>query len=76
MESIKYQGITKQTRLYVHLSADKDTAIKVGSRHGNPAVITIDSKKMYEDGKKFYLSNNGVWLTDYVNPKYFIHENN
>ena len=31
---------------------------------------TINAKKMYEDGIKFYLSNNGVWLTDYVDVKY------
>ena len=69
-------GLKKMSRLYVHLSADEETAKKVGARHGVPVVIRIDAKKMYEDGKKFYLSNNGVWLTDYVNPKYFIHENN
>lgn len=72
MSSIKQRGLLKKTRLYVHLSADEETAKKVGARHGEPVVIHIDAKKMYEDGIKFYLSNNGVWLTDHVNPKYFI----
>jgi putative RNA 2'-phosphotransferase len=29
---------------------------------------------MHDDGIAFYLSNNGVWLTDYINPKYIIKE--
>lgn len=71
MESIKANGIDSRSRLYVHLSADPETAEKVGARHGEPVVLTIDAKKMLEDGKKFYLSNNGVWLTNYVAPQYF-----
>ena len=26
----------------------------------------------HDDGHKFYLSNNGVWLTDFVAPNYLI----
>lgn len=71
-DSIMKNGIKKMTRQYVHLSADYDTAIKVGQRHGKPVVITIDTKRMQEDGIKFYLSSNGVWLTDFVDPEYFV----
>jgi putative RNA 2'-phosphotransferase len=70
LESIYKQGILKGERLYVHLSKDEETALKVGSRHGTPYVLVIDSEQMYKDGIKFYLSNNGVWLTDYVDVKY------
>lgn len=70
ISSIMDRGIMKMTRLYVHLSAMFDTAINVGMRHGSPAIITIDSKKMASDGCKFYLSTNGVWLTDFVDVKY------
>lgn len=73
--SIHKDGIVKGTRLYVHLSKDYITAIKVGERHGSPYVITIKAKEMYDDGCKFYLSNNGVYLTDYVDTKYFTKEN-
>ena len=59
------------TRLYVHLSQDEETAINVGSRHGKPYVIKIDCQKMLSDGCKFFLSNNGVWLTQKVMPEYF-----
>lgn len=71
LDSIFKYGISKQKRQHVHLSADKQTARKVGQRHGNVVVITIDAKKMYEAGEKFFLSDNNVWLTDYVEPKYF-----
>ena len=70
--SIVKEGLKPMTRLHVHLSPDRETAIKVGSRHGEPYVILIDAKKMSEDGYKFYLSNNGVWLTSDVSAKYFI----
>lgn len=46
-------------------------AVNVGSRHGKPYVIKIDCQKMLADGCKFFLSNNGVWLTEKVLPEYF-----
>ena len=70
LESIYKQGILKGERLYVHLSKDEETALKVGSRHGTPYVLKIDSEQMHKDGIKLYLSNNDVWLTDYVDVKY------
>lgn len=41
-------------------------------QHGKPAVLAIDAKRMQEDGIKFFLSRNGVWLTDFVDAKYII----
>ncbi|KLI39625.1 RNA 2'-phosphotransferase [Brachyspira hyodysenteriae] len=72
IEKIKQEGIKKMNRLHVHLSLAEETAKKVGERHGKPAIIKINSKQMYEDGIKFYLSENKVWLCDYVDPKYII----
>ena len=66
------KGILKGSRKYVHLSKDEETAVKVGQRHGKPFVLKIDAKKMVEDGCKFYLSNNDIWLTDYIDKKYII----
>lgn len=65
-------GIKKMNRQYVHLSDNYTTAVSVGSRHGSAIVLTIDAKKMTNDSCKFYLSNNGVWLTDYVKPDYIL----
>jgi putative RNA 2'-phosphotransferase len=70
IDGIKRDGIKPMSRLYVHLSKDFDTARTVGRRHGDCAVLVIEAKKMYENGIKFYLSENGVWLTEYVDWKY------
>jgi putative RNA 2'-phosphotransferase len=71
LDSIKAQGLIKGSRHHVHLSDDELTAKKVGSRHGSPHVLTIKSKEMYEAGFTFYISDNGVWLTENV-PNHFI----
>ncbi|MDR2913954.1 MAG: RNA 2'-phosphotransferase [Tannerella sp.] len=70
LSSIREKGILKGNRRHVHLSSDKDTAVNVGSRHGKPVVLTVMSGKMYDDGIEFYCSDNGIWLTDYVDMKY------
>ncbi len=70
VESILAEGLKPQTRLYVHLSPDVETALKVGSRHGDPVVFRVKSNKMHDDGHIFYLSNNGVWLTKVVPTDY------
>lgn len=66
LDGIRREGITKQGRQHVHLSGDEATAVSVGSRHGKPAVLRIDARRMAEDGMVFYLSENGVWLCDSV----------
>lgn len=68
--SIDEQGLIPKSRLYVHMSADKETAKTVGSRHGRPVIYEIDCKSMSEDGYRFYLSENHVWLTKAVPAKY------
>ena len=68
--SIMTKGLTPGKRLHVHLSSDVEAAQKVGRRHGELIVLRIDARRMENDGVKFFLSNNGVWLTDYVAPEY------
>ncbi|WP_407482565.1 RNA 2'-phosphotransferase [Elizabethkingia meningoseptica] len=70
VSSILEKGIEKRSRQHVHLSVDKETAEKVGMRHGKPVILTVRTGKMYEEGILFYRSENGVWLTDYVDIKY------
>lgn len=72
LSSIRKTEIKPMTRQYVHLSSDIETATKVGARHGEVVVIEIDAKKMFEDGFDFFISDNGVWLTKVVSPKYFL----
>lgn len=74
-EIIRSGGLSKMRRQHVHLSADRETAVNVGKRHAkylDPAIFTIRSYDMYEDGYKFFLSENNVWLTEYVPKKYLI----
>ncbi|XZN14433.1 RNA 2'-phosphotransferase (plasmid) [Clostridium perfringens] len=70
LDSILSKGIVKKTRQYVHLSDNLDTAVNVGLRHGELVILLIDSERMHKDGIKFYLSENKVWLCDYIDPKY------
>lgn len=70
LKNIFCDGIQKMKRHHVHLSEDVETAIKVGKRHGNVIVLKIDTEMMYNDGYSFYKSENDVWLTNFVDPKY------
>ncbi|CAM1343717.1 RNA 2'-phosphotransferase [Tenacibaculum amylolyticum] len=71
MTSIRENGLQKMSRQHVHLSKDKDTAVKVGSRRGVPIILTIQSGAMFREGYEFFKSENGVWLTNNV-PAAFI----
>lgn len=65
-DSIDKDGLIPKSRLYVHLSKDIETALNVGKRHGAPVIYTVESRLMHRCGYKFYLSENGVWLTKEV----------
>ncbi len=60
------EGLKKGERYHVHLSKDVETARKVGSRRGKPVILQVDARKMHAEGFKFFLSVNGVWLSDFV----------
>lgn len=64
------QGLIPKSRLYVHLSKDEETATIVGGRHGKPVLYMVNTREMYKDGFKFFLSKNGVWLTKEVPVRY------
>lgn len=70
--SILHSGLNSQTRHYVHLSAETDTAENVGLRGTNKAaILRVDAKQMVEDGIVFYIAENDVWLIEEViDPKY------
>ncbi|SDY70534.1 putative RNA 2'-phosphotransferase [Lysobacter sp. yr284] len=68
--SIRRSGLDKRSRQHVHLSLDRDTAVKVGSRHGTPLVLHVRAGEMHAHGIAFYRADNGVWLTDAVAPQF------
>jgi putative RNA 2'-phosphotransferase len=70
LTAIRNEGLKKMSRQHVHLSRDKETAIKVGSRRGAPIILMINAGAMHTAGYTFYLSANEVWLTNEVPEKY------
>lgn len=70
LASIFETGLNRGRRHHVHLSGDVATATKVGARRGRPVILAVDSGRMSRDGHAFFLSANGVWLTDAVPAEY------
>ncbi|MEL1245495.1 RNA 2'-phosphotransferase [Flavobacterium sp. DGU11] len=66
VDAIMRDGIHKSSRHHVHLSLEKGTASNVGGRHGKPVILEVMALQMHNDGYEFFLSENGVWLTDHV----------
>jgi putative RNA 2'-phosphotransferase len=74
VQSILDTGLEKRNRQHVHLSSDLETALKVGQRHGKPFIFKVLAEQMYNDNFQFYISDNGVWLTDNV-PTIYLKQN-
>ena len=72
LESIRQQGLVAGNRQFVHLSSDRRTAEIVGRRRGRPVILTVAAANMHRAGHSFFLSANGVWLTEYVLPRFII----
>lgn len=72
VESIQREGLVSKSRLYVHLSESVETASQVGRRHGELFLYEVNSRQMYEDGFRFFISVNGVWLTENVPVSYLL----
>ncbi|WP_299677538.1 RNA 2'-phosphotransferase [uncultured Dokdonia sp.] len=70
MRDIQQKGLLKMSRLHVHLSEDRTTAMRVGARRGVPTILVIRSGAMHQNGHEFYKSENEVWLTDHVPVEY------
>lgn len=70
LDSIRAKGLVPGDRQFVHLSSNRETATKVGQRHGKPIVLVVQAAMMYEGQHQFLLSKNGVWLTRHVPAHY------
>lgn len=68
--SIDAEGLRPMERQHVHLSSDVPTARSVGMRHGRPIVLAVAAGDMHRAGEKFWLAENGVWLTEAVPREY------
>ncbi|MCU0491642.1 MAG: RNA 2'-phosphotransferase [Chloroflexaceae bacterium] len=70
VSAIQREGLKKMNRHHVHLSADVETAHRVGARHGKPVIFAVDAAALHAAGVCFYRSANGVWLVEAVPPEY------
>ncbi|MGY0492905.1 RNA 2'-phosphotransferase [Streptomyces sp. WG-D5] len=70
LDAIRHEGLKPMNRHDVHLSADRETATRVGARRGRPVVLPVDAGAMHRAGHTFRISANGVWLTAAVPPRY------
>jgi putative RNA 2'-phosphotransferase len=70
LTAILAEGLRPMGRHHVHLSLDVATATKVGSRRGRPAVLRVAAAAMHAAGHRFLVTDNEVWLTDHVPPRY------
>ncbi|KAA9332975.1 RNA 2'-phosphotransferase [Hymenobacter busanensis] len=70
LAAIQASGLVRQQRHHVHLSPDAATAHRVGQRHGRPVVLPVAAADMARQGHAFFLSDNGVWLTEAVPPQF------
>jgi putative RNA 2'-phosphotransferase len=68
LPGIRADGLRPRGRTHVHLSADRQTAVTVGARRGEPVVLTVDAGGMHAAGHVFYRAASGVWLTAHVPP--------
>jgi putative RNA 2'-phosphotransferase len=66
LDSIRDQGLIRGNRQHVHMSADRETAARVGQRRGRSVVLLVEAARMHNSGHLFYKSDNGVWLTEAV----------
>lgn len=70
LPAIRATGLKAMNRHHVHLSPDTATATKVGARRGSPIVLTVQAGRMHAAGHVFYVSTNGVWLSEHVPPQF------
>ena len=70
LASIREKGLLRGDRQHVHLSAERDTALRVGERRGRPVVLVVEAGRMHNEGHVFFRSENGVWLTEAVPSEY------
>jgi len=72
LASILRGGLDRRARHAVHLSADVETAGRVGARRGACIVLVIDAAAMHDGGHVFSVSDNGVWLVESVPARYLM----
>lgn len=66
LTAILAEGLKPMARHHVHLSADIQTASKVGARRGAAVILRVAAGDMARAGAVLRVSSNGVWLAEAV----------
>jgi putative RNA 2'-phosphotransferase len=72
LQSVMTTGLQRGSRQFVLLSVDIQTAACVGRTDGQPrsTILKVAADQMKATGFRFFLSENGVWMTEDVPPQY------
>lgn len=74
VQQVLRDGLQSMGRRMVHLSTTRERASAVGRRHGEPAILVIDTRAAIADGTAFFSAGGGVWLVEWVDPSYMVVE--
>ena len=67
LAAIRRQGIEPMERQYVHLSPDREMAVRVGARHDErPVVVTVYAAEAHAAGVAFYQADEVVYLARHI----------
>lgn len=70
LPAIRREGLRRMARHHVHLHQDSALAAQVGGRRGAPVVLRVRAAAMAAAGHAFFVTPNGVWLTEHVPPEF------
>jgi putative RNA 2'-phosphotransferase len=71
VSTILHEGLKPMSRLFVHLSADKNMAHTVGKRkEREPAILKVQALEANKAGVRFYHANKDVWLSEFILVKF------
>jgi len=67
------KGLKPMGRQYVHLTTQKELALRIGRRRDpEPVLLEVQAKRAYEDGIIFYRANELIYLVDYLSTEYIV----
>jgi putative RNA 2'-phosphotransferase len=66
VKTILLEGLKPMSRQFVHMTKDRDLALKTGSRRGEPVLLQIDAFGLRERGIEILRSQNDVFQTKSV----------
>ena len=72
VDAIRSEGLKPQARQQVHLCVDEATAPACRPASRQTCDFRVDAGRMHQNGYKFFIADNGVWLTDHVPPEFLV----